>query len=384
MRMKHIFDLLHNADDKAISRMAEYPAMDAGRMERLFAASEEKSKHPEAVEEPLTVTESRRPQWTRAALVAACMVICGTTAAGIGALSRMAPPPKEELTAEVTPAATASETVPEETEPVTSMTAAVPAPAVAATEMQTEAETQPTEGTAAPTEALASESPVTAAPPVPTEAAVSAPAAETVQTLPTEAVPEPTAAPEKIVLTYDTEVTIPGFTIEKDEGKLWMIRPNSKVHYPRTIGTQYRLAWLPEGVEQMYEENLPQNGNGYQDRFLEYQREFEEEDKGVMYDFTFDQNVSLCQVNVQLSDAVWNNAWQPLPSALYILTVSGHPAFLIVQQDESLLLEDTVQTTWQLAWDNGDCLCTIQGSTFTDIDLTEDILRMAESMEPVA
>ena len=58
MRMKHAFDLLHNADDKAISRMAEYPAMDAGRMERLFAASEEKSKHPEAVEEPLTVTIS--------------------------------------------------------------------------------------------------------------------------------------------------------------------------------------------------------------------------------------------------------------------------------------------------------------------------------------
>ena len=406
MRMKHIFDLLHNADDKAISRMAEYPAMDAGRMERLFAASEEKSKHPEAVEEPLTVTESRRPQWTRAALVAACMVICGTTAAGIGALSRMAPPPEEELTAEVTPAATASETVPEVTEPVTSMTAAVPAPAVAATEMQTEAETQPTEGTAAPTEMQTEEMIVPsetaqadskAAQIVVERQAESVPAAPVsvdvpavVQDVPLPA--ETAAAPEEPV---QAESPLPGFILE--EGQIepdgtepecdamigdtaWYLRADAYTSAaPSVIETVYQPTYIPEWLPPQ-QKKVPFQEIRSEDEML-YVTAWADDDGLRILDYVQKP------LSKRLEYPDYNGEHVPTFTPA---SVNGHPAVFVrfwQAIGENVAKYPDVETVWyakpatHLVWQDGQYLHYLRSvSTLTD----EELLSIAESVEPIS
>lgn len=154
--MKHNreFDVLRHADNRTMEELADLcPPGDEKRMEKMFQDALEKSRGDVESETGNSTEISRRPQWTRAAMIAACMVICGTAAAGIGFFSKLTPPEptaQSGAAATDTTAATAPTDAPSET--AVSATAAHTAEAEAVPETTAvQTATDAPENAAAPT-----------------------------------------------------------------------------------------------------------------------------------------------------------------------------------------------------------------------------------------
>ena len=363
MNIKQIFKRLHHADDAALRQMGAFPAMEPAEHEALFAKCEQKYRaaqtdapdHVESV--PAPVIEQTHSRWKPAACAAACLAVCAVAAGGIAFLYRAAPGQAPMQQAELT-AATAA--VPEGTQAVPAVTAETNAAAAEMTAAAVYRETKaaPAEDVTEAAEnvvetAVQAEPETQPAPAIQQSAAASAEEVPAVTEAPTEAAVE--------WLSYEDEVTLPGFRIEKN-GESWLIT-TEQTHV--SFEKPYALQFLPEGAVciggDMTEATLTSGFTGKEDYYRTDAADYDLWQYGHQ------------EVNVYFA-AIGKDS--TAYTSLRPVTVAGHNGFLMVYKQ---CTEGQTFTQYEVGWDPGDRICMIHAFTYTEDDLTETVMQMAES-----
>lgn len=360
MNMKRIFRKLHHADDAALRQMGQYSAMDQTEQAALFAKSRQKYLAPQedapvsAETETHPVIEQTHFRWRAAACAAACMAVCAAAAGGIAFLYRAAPEEAPVQQAElVTEAVSApcAEITPE----VTAAERIIVSEAAAAK--------QEVSGTAA---AAAPEEQTEAAPESVPETLLAGGQPSNEET-PVREVPEVTEAPTEAPtesaaewLSYEDEVTLPGFRIEKT-GENWLISAEQE-HV--SFEQLYELQFLPEGAVCIGSDTAEATvTSGFRGHDVYYRTE--DADYAFMQYGRIEPSVNFVAAGNE------GTAY----TSLKPVTVAGHDGYLLVfRQCQELTL-----TEYQLGWLPGDRFCLIDACTLTEEDLTETVMQMAES-----
>ncbi|MCR4644018.1 MAG: hypothetical protein K5695_01235 [Oscillospiraceae bacterium] len=362
MNMKRIFKRLHHADDAALREMGAFPVIERTEQEALFAKCEQKYRAAQTdasdpVESvPAPVIEQTHSRWKPAACAAACLAVCAAAAGGIAFLYRAAPGQAPMQQAEL-PAATAA--VPEGTQAVPAVTAETNAAAADVT-----AETVFRETKAAPVEDVTEAAENVAETAVQAEPETqSAPAMQQSAAATAEEVPAVTEAPTEAAaewLSYEDEVTLPGFRIEKT-GENWLISAEQE-HV--SFEQLYELQFLPEGAVCIGSDTAEATvTSGFRGHDVYYRTE--DADYAFMQYGRIEPSVNFVAAGNE------GTAY----TSLKPVTVAGHDGYLLVFRQ----CQEQTMTEYQLGWLPGDRFCLIDACTLTEEDLTDTILQMAES-----
>ena len=359
MNMKRIFRRLHHADDAALRQMRFFPAIEQEQQEALYAKCEQKFQAAQAdapaQTERTPVIEQTHSRWKPAACAAACLAVCAVTAGGIAFLYRAAPEQAPVQQAEL-PAATSAVPDAAEAEPfVTAETNAAAADVTAAPVIR--------ETKAAPVIVAADPAETATAEPVQTEPETQPATAMQQAEVPAEEVPAATEAPTEAAaewLSYEDEVTLPGFRIEKT-GENWLISAEQEY---ASFEQLYELQFLPEGAVciggDMTEATLTSGFTGKEDYYRTDAADYDLWQYG--------------RIEPAVNFVAAGNEGTAYTS-LKPVTVAGHDGYLLVFRQ----CQEQTMTQYQLGWLPGDRFCLINAYTFTEEDLTDTVLQMAES-----
>ncbi len=370
--MKRRFEVLRHADLQTKEEIARLcPPGDSRRLDRIFETCMRKlnAETDEAEEIP----ERRRPQWMYAVIAASCLLICGGTAAAIGTLNAMTPPPAEHLTAEVTQAISSETTA--------SAPAVVPVTEPTASEDREDPVPTPTEATAIETEAAIADTTETAPQTVQETAETTSGIAEektaavteteveqaleslpfVTGTLPFE--PSELGTETQTVTAEQYELQRQYMTPTETDGTAKLMLQNPT--HAETLSTLYKLGWLPEGMEFTYSgDDSTITGTC---TFTRGNRLLNYTETGVTT-----ERMNVCFEQYPQADSITlddRGVWEEV-------SVAGHPGWLFTMTSE------LPWTLYQLYWDHGDCYCSILVSKFAAADMKEDVIRMAASIVP--
>ena len=354
MNMKRIFRRLHHADDAALRQMGDFPAIEQEQQKALYAKCEQKYQAMQsdapAQTERTPVIEQTHSRWKPAACAAACLAVCAVTAGGIAFLYRAAPEQAPVRQAELTSATAA---VPERMQTAPAVTAETNAAAAEMTAAAVYRETK-----AAPAEDVTEAAEIAAETAVQAEPETQpAPAMQQAETPPaaTEA-PTETAAEW---LSYEDEVTLPGFRIEKT-GENWLISAEQEY---ASFEQLYTLQMLPEDAVRTGGDTMeaPDGFRGQEDYY-----------HTAAADYAFMQ---YGRIEPAVNFVAAGNEGTAYTS-LKPVTVAEHDGYLLVFRQ---CQEHQTMTEYQLGWLPGDRFCLINAFTFTEEDLTETVMQMAAS-----
>ncbi len=363
MNLKQIFRRLRHADDTAFRQMGAFSAMDQKQQEALYAKCEQKYQAAQAnvtapaEGKPQPVTTQTHSGWKAAACAVACLAVCATAAGGIAALYRAAPVPEPLQQAELT-AATAVVPDATEAEPAVTVETNAAAAGMAAVPDFQEMKPAPVEEVTEPVEMPEAE-PVQPEPEPQPAPAVLQSTAEPVETVPAVTETPTEAAAEW--LSYEDEVELPGFRIEK-KGENWLIRAEQE--HPE-FERLYTLQFLPEGAVCIGSDTMRSTTTEGFRGYEEYYRSAEAD-----YDF-----MQYGRVEPSVNFVAANNEGTAYTS-LKPITVAGHNGYLQVFRQST---EYQTFTEYEVGWVPGDRYCMIHAFTHTEDDLTQTILQMAES-----
>ena len=181
--------------------------------------------------------------------------------------------------------------------------------------------------------------------------------------VPAEEVPAATEAPTEAAaewLSYEDEVTLPGFRIEKT-GENWLISAEQEY---ASFEQLYELQFLPEGAVciggDMTEATLTSGFTGKEDYYRTDAADYDLWQYG--------------RIEPAVNFVAAGNEGTAYTS-LKPVTVAGHDGYLLVFRQ----CQEQTMTQYQLGWLPGDRFCLINAYTFTEEDLTDTVLQMAES-----